>query len=176
MEELIMLRPIGLALTAMAALGLTIVNVDDAQARHRRNGGNHGSCGSFGGGGSFGGIFSHNSNGCYGDSYGSNGGHGSCGSHGGAYNSKKDKDGEEYRTEYGQRGEYRSEFDPGQPPRAPQMGQRHGDDRDADRNRNEDRNRDADSNQDRDNEDRDRDSDSNSDDNQKDKDKDQDNT
>lgn len=153
-----MLRPIGMALTAMAVMGLTMVNVDDAQARHRRNGGGHGSCGSFGGGGSFGGVFSRNSNGGYGDSHGSNGGHGSCGSHGGAYNGGIQNG--EHRVEYGRREEFRNEFDPGQPPPAPEMDRRRNDDRDVDSSR------------DRENEDRERDKDSKSDDDQNDRDRD----
>lgn len=133
MEEMIMFRPIRLALTLIAAVALSTVCVDEAHAFLRRSGGSwgssgssgsYGSCGSFGGGDSFGGLFSRRGNDCCQD-YGSEGGHGSCGSHGGTYYRSDDQNGEEHRAGYGPR-EYGSDRDvgPGEAPPAPRMEER----------------------------------------------------
>jgi hypothetical protein len=133
-----MTRTLGWACVALATLGISLVDASDAQARHRRGGGSDGGYGSNGGGGSIGGNGSFGSNGGYGSNgssggrgsfggrfsrrggsnggcgsnggYGSNGGNGSCGGHG-AY-----AEGEEHVVEYGDR-----TYDPGEPPRAPEM-------------------------------------------------------
>lgn len=94
-----MYRSFAIALTVLAAVGVSMVVVDDAQARHRRNGG---SCGSFGG------FFSRHANdrGNAGNGCGSCGGYGaydaqpSWGSHGGTYYGGVDGEVVEHRVDY----------------------------------------------------------------------------
>jgi hypothetical protein len=144
-----MFRPFTLTLALVAAIGLSMVFADQAQARHRRCGGSdggsgsYGSHGGFGGGGSSGGLFSsRRGDRCGNESYGSAGGHGSCGSHGGSYY----RGDEEGRREYGTSRRDRR-FDPGEAPPAPPSNFDYSDDND--RNRDNDRSADDAENRDK---------------------------
>jgi len=94
-----MYRTCALALTAIATIGMSLVVVDDAQARRWRNGG---SCGNSGG------FFSRHSNerGYVNHGCGSHGGYGhyestsSCGCHGGTYYGSSRGEVVEHRSGY----------------------------------------------------------------------------
>lgn len=145
-----MLRSIRLSLAVLAAVGMSIVSVDSAQAWFRHGGGScgssggYGSHGSFGSSGSFGGLFSRRGNDC-GDGcgdYGSDeGGYGSCGSHGGAYyedhgDNGDHENGHEHHAGYGSRSrenDHGQDYEPGEAPPAPPVMSRDEDGQNRDR-------------------------------------------
>jgi hypothetical protein len=116
LEEMMMTKKIALFLAVGAALGLSLVSADEAQAFGRRNGshgsaGSYGSNGSFGSGGSFGGLFSRRNRGSYDDCHVES--NGSCGSHGGTHIQGSQGEVQSGTTESGSGGPPPAPRDPG---------------------------------------------------------------